>query len=89
MTIELTEKEEEMILNLREEAARKKRDRELLLRRIRTAADFAEWLDKVGAGASYSTFCDDFGYTAAEGEDRPHTYKIVLEIIEYAAKLAR
>ncbi len=85
MPIKLTDQEEKIILKLREDAAREKRDRELFLRRIRAAADFAEWMNEEGAGATYSTFCDDFGYEAIEGEDRPRTYQIVLEIIKLAS----
>lgn len=56
----------------------------LALKVLRTAYKFESWMQDTGAGASYSTFCDDFGYEGVEGESRPAVYKRVLEIIRLA-----
>lgn len=81
----LTDEEITIIQKLRITNEQKKFKRELSLRRIQTAAEFATWLDENGAVATYSTFCDDFGYDSMTGEDRPETYKIIMNIINSAS----
>jgi hypothetical protein len=43
---------------------------------------FAVWKVENGAGSSYSTFCDDFGYDNP-GVDRPRLHKNVLAVIKF------
>ncbi len=53
-----------------------------VVRLLGLAARFEAWKMEHGAGATYSTFCDDFGYDAQDGENRHTTYGKVQEIIE-------
>jgi hypothetical protein len=43
--------------------------------------NYATWLRDNGAGTTYSTFCDDFGYQPKSGEDRPALYRRVEEVL--------
>lgn len=48
------------------------------------SARYLSWLIENGAGSTYSTFCNDFGYEPADGEDRPVLYEEVLNLISLA-----
>lgn len=48
---------------------------------LTVALNFATWMVENGAGPTYSTFCDDFGYQAQPGEDRPALYRKVEEVL--------
>jgi hypothetical protein len=39
---------------------------ELRLEVLRTMFEYEKWLKEVGAGSTYSTFCDDFGCVHSE-----------------------
>lgn len=78
--MKLTKEEEQLILKSREEKALKKQAKELALRRIRTAHGYAIWLENNGAGDTYSTFCDEFGYEATLGENRCETWHTIHKI---------
>lgn len=84
--MELTEEERIAILRLRRE--RMEKAQPIAVRLLKTAADYAEWLHSNGAGDTYSTFCDDFGYEPQPGEDRPATHAAVIAILHGAGELA-
>jgi hypothetical protein len=80
MPLELTEEEEQLVLKKRKGEAQKKQARELALCCIRTAHKYALWLEENGAGDTYSTFCDEFGYEAGLGEARSETWHTIHDI---------
>jgi len=87
--MELTDEEKRIVMEhrkVKEQAKKHERDIRNLLY---TAFRFRFWLDDNGAGATYSTFCNDFGYEAKEGEDRPKLYEDTLTIIGLARELTR
>jgi len=86
MSLELTPEEEKIIVQLRQDDEQRELDKALFLRRIQTAAAFAVWMEENGAGATYSTFCGDFGYDSIEGENRSRTYDIIVDIFKLARK---
>lgn len=87
--MELTDEEKRVILE-RRKAKEQAEKRELDTRHLlNTAFRFLYWLDENGAGATFSTFCDDFEYEAKEGEDRSRLYKNVMEVIGVARGLTR
>lgn len=51
---------------------------------LKVAGDFAAWMSTEGAGPTYTTFCDDFGYQPKPGEDRPALYKRVTQVLSAA-----
>lgn len=51
---------------------------------VATAYNYASWMINNGIGSTYSTFCDDFGYQAQPGEDRPMLYKKIEKILDFA-----
>ena len=81
--MELSKEEQEIILKFRAEKESKIR----FIHVLRIAYKFAEWMEEVGAGETYSTFCDDFGYKAIKGEDRPKFYNNILKVIDFAKSL--
>lgn len=83
-SLKLTADESKLILETREKKAQEIAKKMLVFRYLQTAWEYALWLDENGAGSTYSTFCDDFEYEGAPGEDRPNTYKMVLDLIEIA-----
>lgn len=66
--MELSQEEVDTIERIRaeREAAAKKRAETLHI--LRTAYEYEKWLQENGAGSSYSTFRDDFGYSGEYGE---------------------
>lgn len=86
--LKLTGVEIKAILAMRqkEEGAKRKRSRTLEL--LETATRFEAFLQGEGMGATYSTFCDDFGYEAGKGERRNTTYESVMSIIAFAKRHA-
>lgn len=84
MAIEITEQEEQLILQLRRAEQEETRRRNSALKVLKTAYEFEAWMQQEGAGPTYSTFCEDFGYEAIEGEHRPSIYERVLEVIKLA-----
>lgn len=71
-TIELTEEEEKLLLDLR---AQKEQIKANIAKRreiLRVAYEYETWLQENGAGSTYSTFCDNFGYTGADREEMYH-----------------
>ena len=57
------------------EAAEKRQAEKLQI--LKTAYQYEQWLQENGAGSTYSTFCDDFGYG---GEHREFMFKAVNQI---------
>lgn len=53
------------------------------------SARYLSWLIENGAGSTYSTFCNDFGYEPVDGEDRSVLYEKVLNVISFAKDLSR
>jgi hypothetical protein len=51
---------------------------------LAVALRYALWMAEEGIGDTYSTFCDDFGYQAKEGENRPALYAKVQAVIRAA-----
>ncbi len=86
--MELTEHEAVIIEEHRNEALEKIRLQRLRLKILQVAAEFEAWMQENGAGATYSTFCDDFHYPAVEGEDRSYIYESALVVIELARNRA-
>lgn len=85
--MELSEEEKKRILTWRKMndlALKRKEDR---LHRLKTAAEFEQWMQNNRVGGAYSAFCDDFGYQAREGEDRSLLYRWVLSIISAARNI--
>lgn len=84
-TIEVTEEEYRAIINLRSKRDKDHQGKALNL--LRLATSYLQWLSENGMGDTYTTFCDDFGYEASEGEDRPATHQDVMSIIRHAYEL--
>lgn len=82
-TMSLSPEEKEIILKHRAKIEEKRSHVHLL----RVTHDFANWLHVNQAGATYSIFCDDFGYAGRVGEDRPKLYDDVLTLIKTARSL--
>ncbi len=82
MQMEVTPDERDMILAYRRnvEAQRQK----VAVHLLEVAFRFECWCMENGAGATYSTFTDDFGYPPQEGEDRPALYEKIRAIIAFA-----
>jgi len=59
---DLTSEEIEIIQKMRKEKEKEKENRELIIKALKTAAQYEEWLFYNGMGSSFSTFVDDFGY---------------------------
>lgn len=85
MQMELTPREREIIPEHRR-STREIAEKESA-KLIGVAHRFSQWLMETGAGATYSTFCNDFGYQADASEDRSRTYKLVETIRECAYRL--
>ena len=79
--IELTNEEKEIILQLRKDDEYRRRMKGLYLNRLKTAYEFAKWMDESGVGSTFSTFCNEFGY---DDYDASETYEIVSGIIKLA-----
>lgn len=65
--MELTDRERKVVLGMRKKAAENEIEKQVRLEILRVAYEFEQWLQDNGAGSSFSTFCDDFGY--AGGDD--------------------
>ena len=73
-------------LNLQLDAAERSAKKATFLHVLTVAQSYGKWLIDEGAGSTYSTFCDDFGYQAQPGEDRPSLYRKILTIFDAAQK---
>ena len=73
-------------LNLQLDAAKRSAQQARMLHVLDTANRYARWLVENGAGSSYSTFCDGFGYQAKEGEDRPWLFSEIDDVITEASR---
>jgi hypothetical protein len=77
--LELTDREHAVVMRMREEDEKEKRQQAIFLSRINTLYNYSLWLSQNGVGSTFSTFCDDFGYEPLYGEeDRGETYKILM-----------
>lgn len=74
----LTPEERQLVLDRRAMIDEKNRRAAMRLEIIKTAYEFEKWLQENGAGSTYSTFCDDFGYT---GDNRQDIYPYVSDIL--------
>ena len=79
--MELSQDEVDTIERIRAEReyAAKKRAETLYI--LRTAYEYEKWLQENEAGSSYSTFCDDFGYS---GEHREWMYSVISSLRDRA-----
>lgn len=80
MEMNLSSDEYEAVMEMR----RKKIEKRLALvvYVLGVARNYLEWLQAEGAGDTYSTFCDDFGFHQQEPLDRQTTYAFVQECIK-------
>lgn len=78
---ELTDDELNLVLKHREnrKAEQGREQRKNLV--IAMVYRYNEWLRDNGAGSSYSTFCDEFGFN---GENRQSMYNAIIKIMEIA-----
>jgi len=83
IAVEVTEEEYAALTAMREERADRIRQQALHLMGV--AARYQQWLIENGAGSTYSTFCDDFGYQGQPNEDRPRLYDAVMALINTSA----
>jgi len=81
--MELTKEEQNIILKMRYEKERQERKEVLSLKYLKLAAEYLAFLQNEGAGSTFTTFTDDFGYHGEKGENRSKTYEVVLEIIKF------
>lgn len=85
VVMELSQKERQTILKMRAEAHRqwlRTHNASLILH---TAARYHTWLVQNGAGDTYSTFCDDFGFEEPlEGMTRSAFRSAVMVLINFA-----
>lgn len=81
VSMELTPEEAEIIEEKRQQEAAKKKAKSDRLGLLRLSYEWEAWLQENGAGATYSTFCDDFGYS---GNNRTATYRMVEELRQTA-----
>lgn len=84
-TIEVTKEEYEAIAEMRSKQDDERQTKALNL--LFLATSYLRWLHDNGAGDTYSTFCDDFGYEASEGENRSATHEDVMSTIRHAYEL--
>jgi hypothetical protein len=84
----LSEAEAQLIRERREDEERKARRRRLTLHYLKTAYEYKAWLQEHGAGSSYSTFCNEFGYQPPEDWplSRNHIYNAVSGLIQKARR---
>jgi hypothetical protein len=87
--MELTYEEKRIVMEYRAVKERAEKHERDTLHLLDVASRFKQWMTEKGAGATYSTFCNDFEYEAREGEDRPKLYENALEIISTARELTR
>lgn len=87
--MELTDEEKKIVMEHRRSMARAWRNERDAMHLLDTASRFRQWLEENGAGATFSTFCDNFGYESREGEDRARLYNNVMSIIGAARELTR
>lgn len=84
---ELTQEEKQLVINHRRKQAGLLNNKLSTTDYVRIALEFMLFIEG-GNEATYSTFCDDFGYRATDGEDRPNTWRIVVNIIKLARREA-
>ena len=82
--MDLTDEEVKIIEQFRQSKKSQPDHQKRTLHLLQRAASFERWMQETGAGATYSAFCDDYGY---QGEDRPVLYEQVLQVIAKARKL--
>lgn len=82
--MDLTQTEKDLILARRAQEAEDTARAHYRLHVLDVAHRFATWKAENGAGSSFTTFCDDFGYEAPDGVDRQRLYNYVLDVIRFA-----
>jgi len=87
ITMELTQEEADEINAARELRREELASRSNVINLLDLVAQYAKWLDDEGAGSTYSTFCDDFGYRSSHA--RKKIYEEIQKIIELARASAR
>jgi hypothetical protein len=85
---ELTQDEKELIITRRKEQ-QNLLDKKLMAKRyLKIAHEYIVFMQDSGLKNTYSIFCGNFGYIAGEAEHRPHTWRIVTDIIKLAIREA-
>jgi len=87
--MDLSPEEVAVIDNLRLDKAAKAAWKVRTATLLNVAAAFYAWMQETGSGVTYSTFCDDFGYEAPEGVDRPSLFRQVQSLLETAKEITR
>lgn len=85
--MELSEKEAGIIREHRAEQARKEAIAKRMGEYLEVANDFYQWMQKEGAGPTFSTFCDDYGYEPTEFS-RKAVYEAAINLIDSARAMA-
>lgn len=76
--VELEEEELDVVKEYRAKRDAQKRQKNLQFEILEQAYEYEKWLRENGAGSSFSTFCDDYGYPSLE--NRKFIYDAVEEI---------
>ena len=76
--VELEEEELDVVKEYRAKRDAQKRQKNLQFEILEQAYEYEKWLRENGAGSSFSTFCDDYGYPSSE--NRKFIYDAVEEI---------
>jgi len=80
--VELEDDELDIVKEYREKRKAQERQSRLQIEILQTAYEYERWLRENGAGSSFSTFCDDYGYPAFE--NRKNIFEAVEEIRKQA-----
>lgn len=84
---ELTDEEKRMVDKMRADKEAELKHRVYRLELLKVAYEYEKWLQENGAGTSYSTFWNDFGYSRdlfAPFVDGNGIYECVINIRQYA-----
>ena len=81
-TIELEDDEIDVVEEYRAKREAQKKQSNLQFEILEQAYEYEKWLRENGAGSSYSTFCDQYGYPAMENR------KFIYECVEAIRRAA-
>ena len=87
--MDLTPEEVAIIEARRAEKAAVAAHKQRVLELLKASAEFYAWMQETGGGVTFSMFCNDFGYDAAEGIDRSVLFKQVEKLLEFATEITR
>ncbi len=85
ITMRVSTKEEEMILNERARLEKISFARGYRAKVLKVAHGYRGWLDKHGRGSSFSTFVNEFGY---QGRDSTQVFHAVQRLFAVADEIA-